>query len=637
MTISSLWRRVFPPRAGALCHAAGRVLNLLLLVAFSRSPVQAASWDGRAVVVVAGSGSVRDPAERPVARAAANRVGAWLEELGLSPRRLEEQDLSPDRLVGARLLILPYNPEPDATMLERLAGFRKAGGQVIVCYGASSELAALMEVTLEPFVVVTNAAQIGAFVLNPGLLPGAPPVVRQASHCLIPAYPRTSRAEVLAYWADATGHPSSLPAWVHTSAGFWMSHILLGGDDENKKTLLLAMVATTLPEAWSRATAHLLAPDRPFGDFRNLEEARRALAPEAGPAGATGGAAGYQAARAFLGSLVERYARGVRLEELVRRGVWLDSRSIPDAREWRHVEAELDRAGINTVFLSMGQPLDLMNPRHLLRARHRWWFASERKGVRIHAWLVCLNVEGAATERLQKLEREHRLQVTDSGEVRPWLCPSDPQNTALVVSAAVELARSGLFDGLQLDYIRCDNAHSCYCSGCRARFEKRRGQAVGCWPEEVRTGVLAEAYARWRADRITELVGAVRSAVRGVDASLVVSAAVYGSTPSCYASVAQDWPAWLRNDQVDFVCPMDYTADPLAFGRLLKAQAALPEAARIYPGLGVGTSQSRLRADEVVAQLKQVQEAGFRGFSLFEWTPSVSEDVLPCFGMKGGR
>ena len=70
-------------------------------------------------------------------------------------------------------------------------------------------------------------------------LPGR---VRQASHNIRPVFPADRSARVLAYWEDAQGRRSKDPAWVASSRGVWMTHVLLEGDGAAKQRMLLGLL-----------------------------------------------------------------------------------------------------------------------------------------------------------------------------------------------------------------------------------------------------------------------------------------------------------------------------------------------------------------------------------------------------------
>ena len=580
------------------------------------------------IVVVRGTESLKESGERAFAATLARQTTTWLNDLGLDFRLLDDDEVSRWSLRGARAVILPYNPDPSADEVRALGAVVRGGGILVVCYGQSDPLAALMGVRLAPYRAAGNGRRWTGFLLDTSAIPGLPASVRQDSSHLVPVAPAAGNAVVMGRWLGDEGTPTPEPAWVRSPAGFWMSHVLLPGDDENTQQLLLAMLATVLPDVWSQATRRLLDPERPFGPYARLGTARQELGCISAPPLNTGTPAAYLAARAMRGELTRLAAsRQQFATAFTTRALWVDNRSVPLAADATAWATALDHHGINTVFAHAGNPVIPAEP--LLPG-------GIPARLAIHAWLTCLNLEDAPPEPVQKLKTEHRLQVSDTGETLPWLCPSHPANRELLAQAATGLARSGLYAGVHLDYIRYRSVHSCYCEGCHQRFAQSLGKPVAHWPEDVLTGALAASYRQWRACQVTDLVAATSRAVRGFNPALKLSAAVYGATPACFTSVGQDWPAWLDHGLLDFACPMNYTADAAQLANLLKTQATLASADRIIPGIGISSSLSRLKADQAMAQLIQVKEAGFHGVALFELSPTVQADVLPCLQLQPG-
>ena len=89
-----------------------------------------------------------------------------------------------------------------------------------------------------------------------------------------------------------------------------------------------------------------------------------------------------------------------------------------------------------------------------------------------------------------------------------------------------------------------------------------------------------------------------RDEIRKVNPTARLSAAVYGWYPQCTESLGQDWGAWLASGAVDFVCPMNYTADPAQFRALARRVLAVPHGeGRIFPGIGVNQQRHQPGCD----------------------------------------
>lgn len=573
------------------------------------------------IVVVQGTSSVKEPLEKPLATRLARQMDNWLTGIGVPHRMISDEEVSPWRLWRTRAVILPYNPHPTARELKVYQGVVDSGGILLIFYGISPDLASLMGLTLGAYQAASSQSQWASFEFDRTTLSGLPPRVYQSSRHLIPALPSTGSAHILAHWNDARGVRTHTPAWLQSKAGFWMTHILQPGDDDHKQQMLLAMLATVIPDLWTQATEYRLSLRRPFGEYDTLKTACRALSHDLPslPKEAKAQDA-HAAAGAWLRELTRRYANRNLSRSFSIRAVWLDEGACPAPEAWPAIEATLRRQNLNTVFLHVGNPLTLRTPEQQLPAENHA-YRQHNKDARpsLHAWLRCMNLEGATAEQLASLRAENRLQVSDSGQTLDWLCPSHPQNHALLVETASRLARDPACTGIHLDYIRYLNSRSCYCPGCRERFEHFLGRPLAHWPGDVRTGLLLRPYQTWRAKQISACVKTLRAAIRDINPTLQVTAAVYGNTPGCLTSVGQDWPNWLKGDLIDFACPMNYTSDLAAFQKLLDTQSALPDKARIIPGVGVSSSLSQLSPDQTVAQLIRIQKAGFAGFALFEY------------------
>jgi uncharacterized lipoprotein YddW (UPF0748 family) len=172
--------------------------------------------------------------------------------------------------------------------------------------------------------------------------------------------------------------------------------------------------------------------------------------------------------------------------------------------------------------------------------------AAKRHGLEVHVWKVNYNLSTAPRDFIERLRSEGRTQVSVKGKPMDWLCPSDPKNQKLELDSMLEVARKYPVDGLHFDYIRYPDENSCFCKGCRQRFEaeKRYKDYDLNWPEVCSSGALAEEYRTWKCQQITALVEAVSREARKVRPGLKISAAVFGEYPGCRKWIAQDWLVW---------------------------------------------------------------------------------------------
>jgi len=121
-----------------------------------------------------------------------------------------------------------------------------------------------------------------------------------------------------------------------------------------------------------------------------------------------------------------------------------------------------------------------------------------------------------------------------------------------------------------------------------------------------------------------------RDAVRAINPAIRFSAAVFPS-PAAAATRGQDWPAWVREGLVDFVCPMIYTENGDAFAAALDTCAAALSnpAATLVPGIGTGADESQLDASGTALQVARVRARRLAGFAFFAVDDELCASILP--------
>jgi len=258
--------------------------------------------------------------------------------------------------------------------------------------------------------------------------------------------------------------------------------------------------------------------------------------------------------------------------------------------------------------------------------------AAKKYGLQVHVWKVCFNLLGASQEWREQLRRDGRTQVTMDGKFQPWLCPSNPDNRKLELDAILEVACKYPVDGLHFDYIRYPGNQTCYCDGCRKRFEADSGQNVADWPADCYAGTRKEDYNNWRCQQITALVEVVSREARRIRNGIKISAAVF-PYPSCRQTRAQDWPAWIKAGYLDFLCPMDYTPSEERFGATVAEELRLIDGRiPLYPGIGATATGMTLTRDQVTAQIRKAKELGAAGFTIFNFDAKTAESIIPFCG-----
>lgn len=597
--------------------------------------VRLAAWkraEGECVVRLAALASIQDrvfviraddsaPAgEKIIADTLAARASDWLSKAGIGHALIAESEWIQLPPAQTRFALLPYNPRPHAPFINALAAVIKKGGKLLVCYSASPELANRMGFRLSPYLAAPTPVYWSAFRFAPPV--GPVTRVFQESPNLIPAYPDSPKAAVLAWWESAAGERRQEPAWLGSPAGYWMTHILEPEDAAVKTRLLLEWIGSAAPEAWeqagqaalSRAEA-VMAP----GELKPLRllASRKEWNQLIDESGRLRNAQALQKASSLPPAPTSETA-----------AVWIQPGAGRMPSDWPQVAESLKKAGIRRVYLSAvafgrAHGESSVWPRSEMAGFVSDPFgaalkAARQSGLSVHAWITCFNVAYTPAPRLAAWRMAGRLMQTPSGE-QPWLTPTHPENRALLIDGITQFATRYPVDGIQLDYVRFpDNALDISPSAIKG-FEAATGTKLEHGASDVLPGARRhEAYKQWLIDTLTAFVKEVRARVHAIRPSMTVSAAVFPAYPYCRDGVLQDWKTWLETDSIDAVCPMSYTTNLREFRSFIEAYKTMPGwGSRIFPGIGIYSDSAALDPLSVVDQIRAIREAGGAGAVFF--------------------
>jgi uncharacterized lipoprotein YddW (UPF0748 family) len=621
------------------------------------------------VILVQATSSAPSEAERSYAAKITARMAVWLEESGIPSTLVTDDQLGLLQKMNGRVVILPDNPLPGRKQLAALQLFIKNGGKLIVFFASEPKLADMMGLRLGARASSPGTDSWAAFRFGEGAPAGTPDRIEQASQTLWTVYPGDNNATVIAWWESASGKRTREPAWIKSAHGFWMSHILLESDVAAKKQLLVSLLGACDGDLWKAAATHTV---NHAGTLDLYPDAAQAIAAIRATSGQGGQAAEVTAllaradhlqetmigefktgryprvletARQLDRTLTEAYARTQSTRRGEFRGAWNHSGTGFTPGNWEASCATLARNGLTAILPNVQRPWCAHYPSQLIPASDTLTrygdqmsaclAAARRHGLETHAWVILWSMEGAPDALIARYRRAGRLQVSSSGTPVSWLCPSNPENRTFELAALRDLVtRYPSLDGVQLDYIRYKSSDTCYCAGCRTRFTRETGIRVNRWPAEVRTGSKTAAYRQWRREQISRFVADAHREITAIKPGIKLSASVYAGYPGCADSIAQDWAAWLRNGWVDFVCPMNYTADSTKFSEWYRTQTSYPGVrGKLFAGIGVTSLECRLNAVETIHQINRLRREGATGFTLFEANPTLRDDILPYLGM----
>lgn len=235
--------------------------------------------------------------------------------------------------------------------------------------------------------------------------------------------------------------------------------------------------------------------------------------------------------------------------------------------------------------------------------------AARGTGVRVHAWLLCFNATRATPAQRAAFERKGWLLKDPAGKALTYLDPSNPDLRWTLLKATDEIVRRYPVAGIHLDFVRWYE---------RPDAARATPAVWKRFCSETKSPAMA-AFGRWRAEKVASFVAAARTRVKAARPAAWFTVAVLGKYPSCVDSVGQDWKSWLRRGLVDYIVPMNYTADATKYASFVAVQAqSAAHARRTISGIGVTANGLSLTARQAKGQINVARRSGLAGFALFD-------------------
>lgn len=254
-------------------------------------------------------------------------------------------------------------------------------------------------------------------------------------------------------------------------------------------------------------------------------------------------------------------------------------------------------------------------------------------GIQVHAWV---NICRIWREKEPPIDPKHIvnrhpewLNVDYGGHSRAsdgmFLDPGVPEAREYTASLVADIAKRYDIDGIHLDYIRYPGKEWGYSPTALARYRAETGASGKPKPEDRK-------WLRWRAEKVTEMLGLIRKRVRAVKPNVVISAATvtWGDCcPSFSENLAckltcQDWNDWLDTGLLDANVPMNYRSESSSksaaqFRAWLNGFKKWNGGRPTYVGLDVHNNNSA----GIVRQIEAVRKAGLQGYVLFSFNESA--------------
>lgn len=205
-----------------------------------------------------------------------------------------------------------------------------------------------------------------------------------------------------------------------------------------------------------------------------------------------------------------------------------------------------------------------------------------------------------------------RVEFHNKGKyARVWLNPFHTEVQQFLVDMVSELSANYDIDGFQLDdHFGLPVAYG-YDETTVALYQQDTGNAP---PANAKDPI----WMRWRADKITQLVGRLFRAMKAHRPRAIFSVS---PSPAWYAydSYLQDWPNWERQGYVEELLVQIYRRNLESFAYELIRPEMIAARDRIAAGVGVlsGLRQSFMDSELIEAQVEETRRQGYAGVVFF--------------------
>ena len=600
-----------------------------------------------------------------------------LARAGIPTASVSQDGLDEKTLNSVKIIVLPLNGDLTADTIAALKKFVENGGKLVAFYTLSAELKKVLGFAEGKHYKSPEGDAAFAevrFNLGNKIIPLEK--MQQKSWNINTAKPLPQfNAEIAAYWYDAAGQKTEHPALLISDRGAFFSHVLTEEDREAKDKFLVSLLGHFAPSFLHQNAVKNWRALFTVGDNRDrTDEQVKALSAsllaelkkrgfdlkadffqnDVDEAVSLKFAPKYQglndALIAMRKAAIEKYCASLSPRKGEFRAWWEHAGLGAYPGDWDRTMKELSEAGFNAVVPNLlwgGSAIyasDVL-PRHAKFEQYgdqveQAIKAGKKYGIEVHAWQVCYRLTGSPKEFVEKMKAEGRTQVSSSGEVGDWLCPSHPKNIDLETETFCELVRKYPdLTGIHFDYIRYPGSDNCFCPGCKERFIKDTGCQVENFPKDVRgSGKFQPQYEQWRCDQITKLVARVHRETKQIRQNIKISAAVFSQYPSCRKGVGQDWVHWVDKGYLDFICPMDYTENLNHFEGLIEQQQKyIADRIPLYPGIGATATGIAMTPDRVAAQIEIVRKRNAPGFIIFNLSERTIQAIPPMLKLGATR
>ncbi len=332
-------------------------------------------------------------------------------------------------------------------------------------------------------------------------------------------------------------------------------------------------------------------------------------------------------------------------------GIWVDTYypGLKSKEEAEKLVDDVKRVGINSLFIQTRRRGDLLTKSKIepsILSSNDWepvsFLKENANDLQLHAWIVCGPVWNQ--RELDELPKDHILikhpewiMLRDDGESfkdgEYYLDLGLPEVQHYLLSVISEIALSGKFNGIHLDYIRYPGRRWGYHPKVLEEFyslSKTREKPAHDDP----------LWMSFRRQKISDLVELIFAKIKNINPELILSAATITHAPgpekqsdwfnsSAHGYLFQDWVAWLDREIVDWIIPMVYFQQEMHAHHLNKWVnyiSELPNSKRVALGFGLFLNDKSYNIQQIANTFfSPKNEFNFLGFVGFSYANPVKK------------
>ena len=185
------------------------------------------------------------------------------------------------------------------------------------------------------------------------------------------------------------------------------------------------------------------------------------------------------------------------------------------------------------------------------------------------------------------------------------LSHTHPEAQQFLIDLSQEVIRKYDVDGIEFDRVRYPGLDCGYDSTTVALY---KAEHDGNEPPQ---NISDSGWIRWRADKLTEFVGAFYDSMKVVNPDIIVSNA---PLPWGYEQFCQDWVPWANNGYLDVVQVQMYNSTNSSFvWRLDTERVKMSDQSILYPGISTEANGNITTPSELIEMVKSTRSRGLNG------------------------